>query len=359
MLKEKNKKINKESTNAMIKIEEKNKKMPKEISQGILKKILKNLIVAIFIMVYFITLNILYTNLQENMLLDIVKICATVLLVTGIVIIEIAYKKDNGTLAITGIELLVLSMHSLFINHVTKVLNYDFRLYLLTSSYVFAIYYVLKTIIIYTKSRRKYLLSFSDVSDIVKKDEPTVKEAKKRNITDDDNEIEDITESKVIESKKNAKNKEKTSKKEANNIKKDKKELKKDKLEKEETNPKNQKEPKTKRKTTTKKAEKDVKIKAKEKAEQIEEIQENKIAKKTKKTTDKEDKEEINKTSTKSKGTKNKSKASKKEIEETEKVIKKDENKKQEESKNEEKNQVQKPKSKRGRKPKKEVEEND
>ena len=189
---------NKEKNDEIIKIEEKNKKLPKGISQGILKNILKNLIVAIFIMAYFITLNILYMNLQENILLGTVKICATALLVAGIIIIEIAYKKDNGTLAITGIEVLILSMHSLFINHVTKVLNYDFRLYLLTSSYIFAIYYVLKAIIVYTKSRRKYLLSFSDVSDIVKKDEPTVKEAKKRNIAEDDNEIEDIMENKVI-----------------------------------------------------------------------------------------------------------------------------------------------------------------
>ena len=107
---------NKEKNDEIIKIEEKNKKLPKGISQGILKNILKNLIVAIFIMAYFITLNILYMHLQENILLGTVKICATALLVAGIIIIEIAYKKDNGTLAITGIEVLILSMHSLFIN---------------------------------------------------------------------------------------------------------------------------------------------------------------------------------------------------------------------------------------------------
>ncbi len=225
MLKENNKEENKE----IIKIEEKDKKLPKGISQGILKNILKNLAVAIFIMAYFIALNILYMNLQESMLLVAVKICATALLIEGIIIIEKAYKKDDGTLAITGIEVLVLSIHSLFIDHVTKVLNYDFRLYLLTSSYVFAIYYVLKAIIVYTKSRRRYLLSFSDVSDIVKKDEPTVKEAKKRNIAADDDEIEDVIENKVIEKENNDKNKEKAKKEENNNTEKNKKGLKKDK----------------------------------------------------------------------------------------------------------------------------------
>ncbi len=251
MLKEKNKEMNKGSNKEMIKKEEKDKKLPKGISQSILKNILKNLGAAIFIMIYFITLNILYMNLQENILLETVKICSTALLIAGIIIIEIAYKKDNGTLAITGIEVLVLSMHSLFINHVTKVLNYDFRLYLLTSSYVFAIYYVLKTIIIYTKSRKKYLCSLSDVSDIVKKDEPTVREAKKRNVAEDENEIEDMTENKATEKENNAKNK-KDSKKETNNIKSNKKRLKKDEAKKEEKNKIAPKEGKTKIKTSSK-----------------------------------------------------------------------------------------------------------
>lgn len=277
---------NKEENNDIIKIEEKNKKLPKGISQGILKNILKNLIVAIFIMAYFITLNILYMNLQENILLGTVKICATALLVAGIIIIEIAYKKDNGTLAITGIEVLILSMHSLFINHVTKVLNYDFRLYLLTSSYVFAIYYVLKTIIIYTKSRRKYLLSFSDVSDIVKKDEPTVKEAKKRNVADDD-EIEDVIENKMFEKENNAKNKEKIEVKQEKN----------------------------KKKSTSKKTNKTTSKNVNIETDLKEETESDK---------------EIKKTSTKSKSTKNKSKTSKKELEESTETIKKDENKKQE-----------------------------
>ncbi len=306
---------NKEKNNQIIKIEEKNKKLPKGISQGILKNILKNLIVAIFIMAYFITLNILYMNLQENILLGTVKICATALLVAGIIIIEIAYKKDNGTLAITGIEVLILSMHSLFINHVTKVLNYDFRLYLLTSSYVFAIYYVLKAIIVYTKSRRKYLLSLSDVSDIVKKDEPTVKEAKKRNIAEDDNEAE------------------------------------KDIKVKNEEEVKTVKENKSAKKNKT----------ASNKEKETETKQEKNKKKSTSKNTNKITSKNLNKEIEGKKESKTKKSASKKESKENTETIKQDKSKEEEINKanNKEENKVQKPKSKRGRKPKKEVEEND
>ena len=41
-------------------------------------------------------------------------------------------------------------------------------------------YYIIKTIIIYFKARKKYLSSLSDVKEIVKKEKPIKKEAKKR-----------------------------------------------------------------------------------------------------------------------------------------------------------------------------------
>ena len=135
----------------------KEKKISKEVSQEIRKNVFKNLALAIFIMLYFITLNILYTKLNEDMLLHCVEICSIIYILAGIIVLEISYKKDSGALAITGLELIVLSMHSLFINHITVVLNYDFRVYLLTSSYIFAIYYVLKAIFVYTRARRNYL----------------------------------------------------------------------------------------------------------------------------------------------------------------------------------------------------------
>ena len=65
--------------------------------------------------------------------------------------------------------------------HVITLFKYNFSLYLLTSSYIIASYFVLKAIIIYTKGRKEYLNSLSDISEIVKKEEPIKKEAKKKN----------------------------------------------------------------------------------------------------------------------------------------------------------------------------------
>ena len=118
--------------------------------------------------------------MQQERLIGDIKVFAGAFLVTGIIFLEIAYKKDKGTIAITGIEFLCLSLHNLSIMHIITLFKYDFRVYLLTSSYIFSIYYVLKSIILYTKGRKDYLNSLSDISEIVKKDEPIKREAKKR-----------------------------------------------------------------------------------------------------------------------------------------------------------------------------------
>ena len=144
-----------------------------------MNKIFKNLLKAIGIMGYFIVLNFAYTRMNVDRLINDIEVFSGIFLVLGLVFLERAYKKDDGKIAISGIELLCLSMHSLSINHVITFYQYDFRFYLLTSSYVIAIYYVLKSIVTYTKEKRQYLKNLSDISEIVK-EEPIKKEAKKR-----------------------------------------------------------------------------------------------------------------------------------------------------------------------------------
>lgn len=165
------------------KVKEKEKlrnQIPKDVSQEILKKILVNLITAIGMMCYFITLNLAHSAMKQERLIGDIEVFAGAFLITGIFLLEKAYQKDDGKIAITGIEFLILSLHSLSIMHIITLLKYDFRLYILTSSYIISSYYVLKSIILYTKERKDYLKSLSDISEIVKKEEPIKKEAKKR-----------------------------------------------------------------------------------------------------------------------------------------------------------------------------------
>lgn len=146
-----------------------------------MKKIEKNLSRALCIIIYFIILFFAYTRMNLDRLAQDIQVFSGAFLVLGILALEKAYKKDSGEVAITGIELLVLSIHSLSIMHMITLLKYDFKSYMLISSGIVVIYYVLKVIIIYTKDKKEYLKGLSDISKIVKEDEPIKKEAKKRN----------------------------------------------------------------------------------------------------------------------------------------------------------------------------------
>ncbi len=183
--------------------------------------IFKNLLKAIGVMIYFIVLNFAYTRMNTDRLMNDIEVFAGIFLVVGLLMLERAYKKDSGNMALSGIELLCLSVHSLSINHVITFYQYDFRFYLLSSSYVFAIYYVLKSIIIYTKEKRQYLKNLSDISEIVK-EEPIKKEAKKRRKVKSVKQKEEIKES-TSKNKKEAKTEDKKqeNKKQINENKKD------------------------------------------------------------------------------------------------------------------------------------------
>ena len=160
-------------------------------------------------MFYFIVLNMAYLTMKQERLLEDIKIFAGAYLLLGIVMLERAYKNEKLETTLTGIEFLCISIHSLTIMHVITLLKYDFRLYLLTSSYIFSIYFVLKSIILYTKEKRDYLRSFSDISEIVKKEEPQKKEAKKK-IEIEDNLENSKNKENVKELEQKAKNKKAT-----------------------------------------------------------------------------------------------------------------------------------------------------
>lgn len=152
----------------------------KENDKIIRKKVFENIIIAIVIMLYFMIINFIYfRGIEQNIISNILKIASMIILVFSIVIFEIAYHKDSGKLTINGIEALVLAFYTLTIFHIVNKFNIEFDRYILFSTYAFAIYYVLKSILIYTREKRQYVKSLSDIHEIVQ-NEPVKKEAKKR-----------------------------------------------------------------------------------------------------------------------------------------------------------------------------------
>ena len=80
------------------------------------------------------------------------------ILFLAIVLLEKAYKKDSGTLAIYGIEAIVISVITLALIYVNLMLSANYINIVLTISYILAIYYVIKSVIVYIRGRKKYFV---------------------------------------------------------------------------------------------------------------------------------------------------------------------------------------------------------
>ena len=143
-------------------------KVKEDNSVNIRKTIFENLITLISIVVYSILIIFAFGKLDEMGFLKVTKISSFVVLMLTILVFEIAYKKDSGRIALYGIEALMIAINILIINNMMKRFNVSFKNYLIISISIFFIYYIFKITIIYTKDRRRYLNSLSDIKDIVK-----------------------------------------------------------------------------------------------------------------------------------------------------------------------------------------------
>lgn len=140
-----------------------------------------NVVMAIILMVYFLLLNVVKESGYIADIFQITKIFSIIFMIIGLVLIERAYKKDDSSITIMAIEFLIIAAHSLSAEYVVQRYDVLFEQYILISSYVFAIYYVLKSIFVYTRARKKEMESYSDIPELVKKEKPVVKTATKKN----------------------------------------------------------------------------------------------------------------------------------------------------------------------------------
>lgn len=142
---------------------------------------LANLAYSSMIMLYFMFFNIQYQVVPLETATKYINISSLVFLFTSILIIEVAYKKDKENIGLYGIEFLILAFMILLIKHIPKIIGCSVQIYILGISYIFAIYYMLKTSVLYTLEKRQELINFSDIKDIVI-DEPIKKASKRKNV---------------------------------------------------------------------------------------------------------------------------------------------------------------------------------
>lgn len=151
------------------KIEEEIKKqttIPEEKKLKINKRIFQNIILAIVIVLYFIFINLGFYNIEPSKFIKDLQVFSIITIGITIIIFEKAYKKDSSELAIYGIESLILSICTLLTIFIGINYNNKFSYIINTIAILFATYYVVKSIVIYIKLRKKALKRVSDIDKI-------------------------------------------------------------------------------------------------------------------------------------------------------------------------------------------------
>ena len=188
-------------------------KLPNEIKEKIKKEVFTNIIIASIIILYFILIVLGSANSIKSVRTTDLNIFSLLFLGGAIFLFEIAYRKDDGKLAMYGIESLAIAIFMLFLPYIIFELNESNKKYYLMASAYIAGYYILKSIIIAIKTKNKYMNeNISDVKEIVKKEktrrikedieESEIKDEKNKNSVVKNNEVKEKVEITPKESKK-------------------------------------------------------------------------------------------------------------------------------------------------------------
>lgn len=188
------------------KLEEKIK-LPKEIKEKQNKIAMENFFYAIFMSVYFIFLNMGFHNIVKHIFVVDTQVFSGIALVIAIILFEKAFKRENGNIAIHGIEILVLAIITLFIPFI-YYMNMDLTSIIMVILIAgFNLYYLTKVVVMSLKIQSKYRASLSDVKKIIKKDKEKLED-----VTEDEPE-KVSTKNEKAKTTRNAKAKEKAEEK--------------------------------------------------------------------------------------------------------------------------------------------------
>lgn len=124
---------------------------------------------AALVMLYFIFLILGFYNIEQSVYQTDLKVFSMCILLIAIILLESAYKKDSGKLAMFGIETIVIAIITLGLIYINIMFSAMYINIILIISYVLAIYYVLKSIILYIRGRKKYFVD--DIKEIINTDE--------------------------------------------------------------------------------------------------------------------------------------------------------------------------------------------
>ena len=160
----------KENIEKIAEVIEKKKKMPRNELEKINSKVLENILFAIAVMLYLYFIILGSINISTDAFLMDLKVFSILILLIAIIIFEKSFKSSNTNLCIHGIEILILAIVTLSSIYIYSIFVERFKLIIASVSFVFAIYYILKSFFKYIKLRKNFHKNENDIKDIIKKE---------------------------------------------------------------------------------------------------------------------------------------------------------------------------------------------
>ena len=150
-----------------LEIEEK-RKLPLYVKEDIIHNIFNTLIVAIILVLYFLSINIIYYNFDGGAFEESLKFYALGIIIATIALFEVAYRKNSKKLMIIGIELLLCGILTLYIPYIFLHTSKHLRIVIMiVPVIIILIYYFIKSLVIFKTNKVEYINTLSDVKDIV------------------------------------------------------------------------------------------------------------------------------------------------------------------------------------------------
>lgn len=130
-------------------------------------RVFQNICIAVAIMFYLDFIILGFVNIEHEVFVTDLKVFSIALLAISIGIFEYGYKKDSGRHAIHGVEILILAFITMALIYVNLMWADKFIYVVAFITYLIAMYYVAKSIIVYHKMKKEYFLN--EMKEIIKK----------------------------------------------------------------------------------------------------------------------------------------------------------------------------------------------
>lgn len=133
------------------------------------RKIIPNIVIALILTAFYIFIELGFKNIETiNYIVDL-KVFSGMFLAIAIYLFEKAYKTEDSGKSLYGIEMLITSIFNFALVYIYYAQFTRYEIIVFAFAIFTAVYYIIKSIILYIKKKKEYFFEKSDIKEITSK----------------------------------------------------------------------------------------------------------------------------------------------------------------------------------------------